>query len=330
VPSVFRTTPDSLAGNGAGCSTTTPQAVVAALCRRRQSGGAARERGGVGPLEGATEQGAELHQVRVDAAKLGRAGVNRRLDHVHTAANVVLRNVRATDPPSTLRTQHSLIVATLAMRVHATATVKDALGLALGTDPAGAGAAMSALVAAGRDMAAADRSYEVFLEGLPKAEGVETDVMPPSKWIKEAHSWDEAELTVFVNSLRSSSTLAAVHDVAVVLVSTEPAAVGQENDAAVLPLLKALRLQIVVANAGNERERRVPVVATVTPPPGMGDPDTARDFVDLAPGQRLALTLGGLRVVVGGPSTLSVTIGPVEGETAGADNTKTLTFVVRG
>lgn len=283
-------------------------------------------------VEQSTEQGAELHQVRVDAAKLGRAGVNRRLDHVHVDAEAALRGARATEPPGTLRTQHSLLVAALAMRVHATSVVQGALVQALGTDPAGAGTALDALVAAGRDMAAADRSYEVFLEGLPRAEGVPADVMPPSRWIAvdESHSWEEPELSVFVGSLRSSSTLAAVHDVAVVLVSTEPSAVGEENGASVLPLMKALRLQIVVANAGNEREKRVPVVATVTPPPGAGDPDTARDFVDLAPGQRLALTLGGLRVAVGGPSTLTVRIGPVEGETADADNTKTLTFVIRG
>jgi hypothetical protein len=105
--------------------------------------------------------------------------------------------------------------------------------------------------------------------------------------------------------------------------------VGDENGAAVLPVVKTLRLSIVVGNAGNETERRVPVVATVTPPEGQGAPDSARDFVDLAPAQRVALTLGGLHAPAGGPSTLTVTIGPVDGEATTADNTKTLVFVVR-
>lgn len=277
-------------------------------------------------VERSTEQGAELHQVRTDASKLGRAGVNRRLDRVYDDAQAALRGVRGTAPPATLRTQHSLLVSTLALRLHATATARAALVQALGTDPPGP--AVEALASAGQDMTAADRTYQVFLDGLPRPEGA-APVMPPSTWVTEATGWQSADLTVFVNSLRSSSTLAAVHDVAVVLVATEPAAVGNENGAAVLPVVKTLRLQIVVANAGNETEKRVPVVATVTPPPGVGNPDTARDFVDLAPGQRQAITLGGLVVPQGGPSTLTVTIGPAPGETMTTDNTKTLTFLVR-
>jgi hypothetical protein len=278
-------------------------------------------------VERSTEQGAELHQVRTDAAKLGRAGVNRRLDRVHLDADVALRGVRATSPPATLRTQHSLLVAALALRDRATTTVQAALVQALGTDPPAP--AIAALVDAGEDMVAADRSYGVFLDGLPKTEGVQSGVMPESRWVDDRHRWEEPELTVFVSSLRSSSTLAPVHDVAVILISTDPASVGDENGAAVLPVPKTLRVQIVVANAGNETEKHVQVTATVTPPPGQGTIDSARDFVDLAPGQRQALTLGGLHVVPGGPSSLTVTVGPVEGETTTADNSKSLSFVVR-
>lgn len=279
-------------------------------------------------VERSTEQGADLHQVRTSAAKLGRAGVNRRLDKVHQDATAALQGVRATEPPGTLTTQHSLLVATLALRVHATAAVRDALSQALGTDPADA--AVATLAAAGRDMAAADRNYEVFLEGLPKAEGVQADVMPKSQWIADPGPWNEAQLSVFVASLRSTTALAPVHDLAVVLVNPDPAVVGDENGVAVLPLMKTLRLHIVVANAGNETEKRVPVVATVTPPPGTGNPDTARDFVDLAPGQSRALQLGGLLMPATGPWTLSVTVGPVTGEQSTADNTKTFTFTSRG
>ena len=278
-------------------------------------------------VERSTELGAALRQVRTDASKLGRDGVNRRLDRVQETAESALRAVRGTEPPATLETQHSLLVATLAVRARATTTVRSALVQALGTEPPAA--AIDALVGAGQDIAAADRTYDVFLSGMPKAEGAETGVMPPSRWAENEFEWDRAELTVFVNSLRSSSTLAPVHELALILVTTDPSPVGSEAGSLVLPGLSTLRLQIVVANSGNETEKRVPVVATVTPAPGAGDPDTARDFVDLLPGQRQALTLGGLRVPPGGPSTLSVTIGPVEGETTIDDNTKTLTFLVR-
>ncbi|HZQ27778.1 MAG TPA: hypothetical protein VFA94_08770, partial [Acidimicrobiales bacterium] len=42
-------------------------------------------------VERSTEQGAELQQVRTDAAKLGRAGVSRRLDRVTADADAVLQ-----------------------------------------------------------------------------------------------------------------------------------------------------------------------------------------------------------------------------------------------
>jgi hypothetical protein len=154
--------------------------------------------------------------------------------------------------------------------------------------------------------------------------------MPASTWIDNATDWDQADLTVFVGSLRSASALAPVHDVSVVLFTTDPASVGTEDGAAVLPVVKSLRVQIVVGNAGNVLEKHVTVTAAVTPGTGVaGQPESVRDFVDLAPGQRQAVTLGGLHPPPGGPSTLTVTIGPVTGETTTADNSKTLAFVVR-
>ncbi|MGH9165624.1 MAG: hypothetical protein ACRDZW_08960, partial [Acidimicrobiales bacterium] len=83
------------------------------------------------------------------------------------------------------------------------------------------------------------------------------------------------------------------------------------------------------ANAGNAAEKSVPVVATLQGP--AVEVDTARDTVDLAPGQRRSLTLGGLRPAQsGGTSVLSVTVGPVAGESDTADNQRLLPIVLRG
>jgi hypothetical protein len=200
--------------------------------------------------------------------------------------------------------------------------VQGALGKALGTEPPGP--VVGSLVAAGSDMTAADRSYRLFFDGLPKAPGV----MPPSSWIDDAHHWEEPELSVFVAALRSSTALAPVHDVAVVLFTTDPAPVGTEDGASVVPVFRNMHLQVVVANAGNEAEKRVPVVAVLAPVGG-GDGQAVRDFVDLAPGQRQALTLGGLRSDAGGAYTLTVRVGPVAGESSLADNEKSLSLAVR-
>ncbi|HEX2038106.1 MAG TPA: hypothetical protein VHF47_00075, partial [Acidimicrobiales bacterium] len=186
--------------------------------------------------------------------------------------------------------------------------------------------AVDALVRAGRDLATGDGAYRVFLDSIPRVDGKPAGAMPPSEWVPDGRGWSAGELSAFVHSLRSSASLAPVHDLAVALVTTDPAAVGSEGATAVLPAVKSLRLQIVVANVGNEAAKRVPVVATLT---ADGVSDSARDFVDLAPGQRATVTLGGLRPVAGAASTLSVTIGPVEGETRLEDNTLPMPLVFR-
>jgi hypothetical protein len=95
----------------------------------------------------------------------------------------------------------------------------------------------------------------------------------------------------------------------VVTVTLDPAPVGTEGPAFIVPIAPSLRIQVVVANVGNDALRQLPVVATIGAP--NGDVDTARQFVDLAPGQRATVTLGGLRLVGGQPNLLTVTAGPV-------------------
>jgi hypothetical protein len=58
--------------------------------------------------------------------------------------------------------------------------------------------------------------------------------------------------------------------------------------------------------------------------------DTARQFVDLAPGQRLTVTLGGLQPTRNEPLALGVRAGPVPGEANTDDNEISRTVLVRG
>ena len=275
-------------------------------------------------VERSTEQGADLVRVRDEAARLGRAAVGRRLQRVTADARSVLRLVRGADPPDSLETSHNLLVATMAIRARAAEDVRDALTRALGTDPADP--AVEALVQAGRHLTTSDGTYRVFLDSIPRIDGKPAGAMPASEWVRNGEGWTAGELSAFVRFLRASASLAPVHDLAVALVTTDPAAVGSEGATSILPAVRSLRLQIVVANVGNEAEKRVPVVATLT---ADGVSDTARDFVDLAPGQRATVVLGGLRPVAGAASTLSVTIGPAEGETRLEDNTLPMPIVFR-
>ena len=54
-----------------------------------------------------------------------------------------------------------------------------------------------------------------------------------------------------------------------------------------------------------------------------------RDFVDLSPGQRRTVSLGGLRPEPNQSTTLTVKIEAAPGETNLADNTRSITFVMQ-
>ena len=276
-------------------------------------------------VDQSTTLGAEVAQVRSDAVRLGRDGVKRRLDRVARQAGEVLAGVQAEEPPPALATAHSLLVAAMAVRAKAVSAFEDALLQVSGRQPPAS--AIDSLVRAGEDIVAADRTYQVFLESLPRRSS-DGPLMPASRWADDSAVWSRPELVAFVGAVRSSVASTSIRDVAVVVVTTEPAAVATEAGASVLPLTRALRLEAVVANVGNQPERRVPVVATLRGP--AGKVDTARDFVDLAPAQRRVVTLGGLQPVAGPPSTLNVVVGPVAEEGSVADNGFSMSLLLRG
>ena len=294
-----------------------------------RSGGPARQQAvlayldNVRPLvERSNLQGADLADVRTNAITLGRDGIGGRLDRVSREADAVLRDGRRLAPPTTLRDADDLLVATFAIRSKAAATMRQALIDALGTAPPEP--AVTALVDAGKDLLAGDRAYELFLSSLPRG----ATAPPASQWAPSAEEWSAPLLSSFVNTLRSSQVLSAVHDLGVALVLVDPAGVGTEGPSTVLPPAKNLRLQIVVTNSGNEADKHAVVSATITPS-AIGPTETAKDFVDLVPGQRRTVTLGTLRPPTQVPFTLTVRIDPVEGETMVADNEKSLMFLMR-
>jgi len=273
-----------------------------------------------------TAEGASIGQVRADAVRLGREGTDRRMARLAREADAVLAAVRRVVPPRNLSTAHSILLATAAIRVRVVSGVAAGLKAAFTVGPSEP--AVESLVKAGEEMVAADQTYKVFSDAVPMPQGVTTPLLPASAWAGDPQLWTRPELAAFVTSIRSSTTLTAVHDVGVLTVVTDPVPVATEGNASVLPLVKSLHLDIVVANTGNSPEKAVPVVATLIGP--AGEVDTARDFVDLAPGQRRTVPLGGLRPVPGGPSTLTVVIGPLEGESSLPDNERSLALVMRG
>lgn len=273
-------------------------------------------------VERSNQLGKEFADLRDQVRALDRATLGRRLARLAHQGQVMVSQVDAFARPPSLRDAHALLVATFVVRARALNEARAALDAAVGTDPVSQAA--ERLASVGADLTVADRDYELFLAAVPRlAHGTTV----PSKWVVDPTLWDPAELHAFVASVRAGRVTGPVRDLAVVTVALDPPATGREGDAEIVPAARSLRLRVVVANIGNEPARRVPVVAAITA--AAGQTDTARQFVTLVPGQRTVVSLGGLRPVVGEIVTLSVTVGPVEGETSIADNTWTRRLAFR-
>lgn len=271
-------------------------------------------------VEDSTRQGAVLADLRDQAASLGRTGLRRRLERMARDAHRVVRDVHAESVPSSMRESSPLLAATVIARAAAVDRMLEALTGALGTGPAER--SVDALVAVGQDFVVSDRAYALFVESLPEDLRA---AAPESQWIDDPEEWSQPELAAFVASLRASAALAPVHDVSLVTVRLEPPAVGREGETLVLPTVEELEVVAVVANVGNEAERRVPVEAVAVSAGGM---DVARQFADLDAGQRLTVPLR-LRPSPAGTITLTVRIGVVDGDPTPENNEHILTFVMR-
>jgi hypothetical protein len=273
-------------------------------------------------IQQSSQQGLDIAAVRTEAANLSPATMIGHINGVVTQAQQTLATVEKLNPPPAAKSADSLLVAALDLRLAGTKALGAAIGTALSGQPIAAG--VQALADVGIDFEAADRTYILFQQAM-------TPVNPPlpaSVWVSDSSSYSPDTLSVFVSTLRSEGSLTPVHDVSVVLVTTNPPPVSLQNGLQMLPVAKQLSMQIVVADIGNQPEKNLTVTAAIAPAL-FGPTQSVRDFVDLVPGQTKTVSLGGLRVVAGQPTTLTVKIDSPAGETNIADDSKVITLEMR-
>jgi hypothetical protein len=274
-------------------------------------------------IQDSTQQGRDIDMVRQQAHSLSATTITSRLGQVAGAARQTLRAVQRLTPPKPSQTAHDLLIAALAIRVQGAEALTQALGGALssGQDPT---SAVNALVDVGQDFSAADRAYALFVQAAPTS----GTPLAPSRWVNDSATYASTNLSVYLTSLRSAASLTPVHDTAIVVVTTDPSPVSVNGDTQILPVNRALQMQVVVANQGNEPEKNLTVSATIAPSAN-GPSQMVRDFVDLTPGQTKTVSLGTLRVVPNQPTTLTVKIDTVPGETNVSNNSKTITLMMQ-
>jgi hypothetical protein len=270
-------------------------------------------------IQQSSQQGLDINGVRTQALSLSPPVIASHINGVLSQTQQTLTAVEKLNPPTSIKTAHALLIAAMDLRVAGTKALGQAIGTAMSGQPVDAG--VQALAGVGLDFQAADRAYSLFQQAMPPL----GTPLPNSRWVTDAGVYSPATLAVFVASLHSEGSLAPVHSVSVVLMTTNPQPVNLQNGVQMLPVAKQLSLQIVVGDTGNQAERNLTVTATIAPSV-IGPTQTVRDFVDLSPGQTRTVSLGGLRVLAGQPTTLTARIDPAPGETDLADNSKVVTI----
>ena len=241
-------------------------------------------------IDQSNQQGADVVDIRDNAAKLGRAGITRRLERVARDSERTLSSARSADPPADLSDAHSLLIChALAPRPGDDADEGSARRRARQGDGRGG-------VGHRAKMADAARTSSPPIATMPGSSRRSTPVTEAAarRCSHRRGGWTTSRAgrpqswAAFIRALRSASKLAPVHDTTVILVTTDPAAVRIEDGRMVLPLTKSDR------RAGDRRQRRqrarreLTVEVTLTPAVGKA---SEKDFVTLAPGQRSTVKL---------------------------------------
>lgn len=274
-------------------------------------------------LQLSAQQGAVVQDIRANAVTSDRTVLFQRVNDLVSGAAGVQREVAPVGPPGSLGSAGSLLRQSLSMRAQATVSLRDGLQASLTGAPSDQAADL--LTRAGQEITASDFLYGSFLRRLSKAQAASIAV-PDYRWATTPADWARPALVLYVLGLRLSPSLAVRHDVALVLVSTQPSPTSYKGPVAILGLTRQLTVTVVVANNGNVSERGVPVVVSLA----SGQAQTAQMVVDLDPGQRRAVDFGGLSLSPLRIYNLTVTVGPVAGEVNPGGDQQTMPLAVAG
>jgi hypothetical protein len=186
------------------------------------------------------------------------------------------------------------------------ATFENLLGGSRGVGGGDEAAAARSLDEAATVLEAADGSWAACRRALRRAPG--SARLPVSTWMSDPGLWDEGAVGQLVAAMVSSATLAPVHRLALLAVSTDPASVPGAGAVSVLPPTTALHVVIVVADQGNVEEDGVKVVVSAVPQATARTPGPVRATTDIGAGHSVTVEPPTLSVRPGSSYVLDVTV----------------------
>ena len=259
-----------------------------------------------GPLVVASDtSGAQLVSFLHDGPSLGRVTFFATLDALAADTATLARRYDAITPPGPVTTAGC--ASAFATRAAAVSNLRVALAGVLGGRTGlglvDQGAAVSATAGVGNSLRSADASWAACRRALRRASG--TAVLPPSVWVRHGAVFGASAVDRFVTQVAQSRSLAPVHDLALVDVVTDPAAVAGAQGL-VVPAATSMVTHVVVANRGNVEEQGVEIGGVATPQGAVAKPVLVQRTVDLAAGRSTTVPLPGFVVTPGSSYTVEV------------------------
>jgi hypothetical protein len=240
-----------------------------------------------------------------DTGSLGRIAFFSDLDSLASDTSSLERHYAVITPPDP--SASSWCATAMAARAAAVSTLRSSLESAVGgrtglvaIDEA---AATTALGSVGAELQSADRSWAACRRALRRAPG--SALLPTSRWVRDPGVFEGSGAARFVAALAGSHALAPVHNIVVLAVVTDPAAVAS-GATLVAPAATGLVVHVVLANQGNVDEEGVELGGEVTLLGTTASPVAVQRTLDLAAGHSTTMLLPALKVEPGSSYTLQV------------------------
>jgi len=256
--------------------------------------------------------GAVLNTILTNGPSLERTRLFSDLASITAASSDDDRHFAALSPPMPSGDAARRCGSTMDDRQRASALVRMALEHLLGGPGGTAGgneaAAAQTLTGAGAMLESADASWAACRRTLRRAPG--SALLPPSTWVRDPGVWGASALGQLVAAMAGSPSLAPVHRLAFLVVSTDPASVPGASGVSVVPPTTALLLRIVLADQGNVDEQGVRLVVVAVPRGTAPAPATVRVRADIGAGESVAVSPPPLSVRLGTSYVLDITATP--------------------
>ena len=269
-----------------------------------------------------TAEGEQLQQLWANGLHLSGPTFASQLEQLTAGSASAYQTVIKLRPPDILAGQSGLLEACLLSRSEATAALQSAFSPVLTSSSSGSSTAaqqnaITAIHAAGTDLAVGDQAYQLLARTMPASVGVQ---MPPSKWLTSSSPYEPQTAQIFLTSLQNAVVPTPIHQLKIYSVTTSPAAVSIHGTTKILPDESTLDVTVVLADVGNQPESNLTVTASLQPP--SHGSSSVRDFVNLVPGQAYTIAgMGPLNPPEGTGFTLVITVTPPAGSAAPSTST---------